>query len=209
MFFKHVCVLVAMLIGIQQANSETIVVVDCSGSMSGANMATAKKECEELAKSIHIDIDNPFVVIPFDDAAKPAIVCVDTAAAIKAVRSLKVSGGTNIAAGLNAASDRIENLRAKPALVILISDGADSSKERNKAETRLGNLLQTRDRNGEPTRMIVKRWGASTNAMVKRLQQFSASVVDAATSTIETLAWKANVSILNSERGPRNDVHFD
>jgi uncharacterized protein YegL len=208
MFWKNAFVFVVISLIVQPARSETIVVVDCSGSMSGQNMATAKKECEDLARTIPIDKGNPFVVIPFDNIARPAIVCLDRGTAIDAVRALTITGGTNIAAGLNAASDRIERLRNKSALVILISDGADISQERDKAEVRLGALLQARDRNGEPTRMIVKRWGASTDVMVKRLQKYSLSVIDATSSTIKALVLKADVSVLKSERGPRNDTHL-
>lgn len=186
--------------------AETVVVFDTSTSMGGENLKVAQHECEKLIETVNIDAAHPFVLISFDTEPKPPLVFTDPAKAIAAVQALTAMGGTSIAAGLNAASDRLDQLGSGGAFVVLISDGADgNAAERDQAEVRLGSLLRERDARGLDTRMVVKRWGGSTAAMVTRLQAFSGNVVDVGESTIEALVWKADVSIVRSRRYASND----
>jgi Ca-activated chloride channel family protein len=112
--------------GERVVNKSIVLVLDSSGSMSGAKIRQAKEAARFILN--HLDRGDEFTVVDFDDtvAAFPETLVPATddniGRALKFVDGIEDSGGTNINDALLAALSRIRN-GERPSYVLFLTDG--------------------------------------------------------------------------------------
>jgi len=119
------------------AQGPIVFVLDESGSMQGSRDEWAKA-CAIAIMEIASRQKRPFALVHFDSSVKRRDVFADPSAGISIEKLAEMvgffsGGGTNIAAGLSAASDLIKTLpegkTLRKADIVLISDGCDGSQD--------------------------------------------------------------------------------
>ncbi len=102
-----------------------VLVVDRSGSMSGAPMEDTKKATTNFVRTIDENIEVGLVV--FDTSAQViAPVAKNRNGVLQGIAGVDIGGGTSIYSGLQTAGDELTGKSGKK-IIILLSDGADGS----------------------------------------------------------------------------------
>lgn len=102
---------------------DIVLVLDISGSMSGAPMAETKKASVNFIDTI-LDEDASIGIVTYDNSASMlSDFSVNETALTTAVSSIYDGGGTNIESGLAQARSMLNTSNAKKKIIVLMSDG--------------------------------------------------------------------------------------
>ncbi len=119
----------ALTAPVSKSRGCAILVLDISGSMAGGGLDEAKAGAKDYARTA---MDEGYWVglVVFGSDAKEVIAPTDKLAAVsRAVNDLRVSGSTNMAAGLNLALRRLRKMDGNRAIT-LVTDGVPDSESK-------------------------------------------------------------------------------
>lgn len=115
-----------------ESRSDIVLILDHSGSMTGAPLDAAKTAAEAFINSMSLGRDRIAVVGFNQDAALRQALTTDGLAAIDAVRALVAGGGTDIAAGVDEARNELTGPRRRlgaGSVIVLLTDGGSNVAE--------------------------------------------------------------------------------
>ncbi|MET0625293.1 MAG: VWA domain-containing protein [Pyrinomonadaceae bacterium] len=111
-------------------NLDVVLVIDRSGSMAGARLASAKAAAKSFVDNLQLATDQVGIVSFSSGGQLNQPLTHDGARAKAAIDSLGASGGTNIGSGITSARIELTGVRHNPnsaPIMILLSDGENSA----------------------------------------------------------------------------------
>ncbi len=181
-----------------------VFIVDDSASMSGNRINVVKDEMGRILGQLAPSADYPVVLVTFGTVARAPQVYTRLRDAQTAIGRLSGdSGGTNIAAGLSAATAAIASLKNAPHVcVLLYTDGEDSNTAGILAEeARLDALFGQRKQQGlHNTIVFCKRW-ENANAILKAHieKRGSAQVIDAGEADMVPITIRPAITVQHAQ----------
>lgn len=176
-----------------------LAVIDNSGSMAGERIASVREELTKLARQLPPSDTHPIILIKFGNTAAPPVLFTELAPFEAAVGLLQGdSGGTNIAAGLDASVQQLNRYKtAQDVWILLYSDGEDANQAAiAKAESQLDAIFADRQQQQLPQTVFCKRWGGSNAELLSQLRQHGrATVIDAGELQLRPLTFNPVIEV--------------
>ncbi|MDC3378723.1 VWA domain-containing protein [Planctomycetota bacterium] len=177
-------------------------VIDCSGSMNGPRLQTAKAELLELGRQLPPSVNTPFMIVPFTSSARGCATFTDLGRFEAFVTGLSAAGGTKIAAGLERGTQELQTYQAaRHWALILVTDGDDGDVDGIRAaEARLDALFAQRQQRGLSNTVFCKRWdGANADLVAELRRRGHATIIDGADGQMVALVFTPKFRVAQSE----------
>jgi hypothetical protein len=189
-----------------------VVVLDCSGSMDGAETNGSKTsrridiavdEIHELARQLPPSPANPLGLVLFNDQAH-SHEFTDLASFEAALNRIAPNGGTAVSPGLKEAYALLTRVRQSTSMfVLLYTDGengeADGDRLVAEQEAALDRLFASRHQRGLATHVICRRWANANNDWIKALKQKPHwGVVDAEDFALRSVTAAPGLDVLSA-----------